>query len=151
MLRDQLLSRVRILVTPWTVGHRAPLSIGFPKQEYWSGLSFPPPGDLPDTGIKPEFLASLPLEGRFFPLCHKVTLYSLWLTSNLRGWYSETSECFLFLHQFILWFQHPLLIQGVQITVWLSPLCMALYGHSGHLNWYGSQMQSEKETGFAFK
>ena len=39
--------------TPWTVARQAPLSIGFPKQEYWSGLPFPPPGDLPDPGIKP--------------------------------------------------------------------------------------------------
>ena len=39
--------------TPWTVAHQAPLSMGFPSQEYWSGLSFPPPGDPPDPGIKP--------------------------------------------------------------------------------------------------
>ena len=39
--------------TPWTVAHQAPLSMGFSRQEYWSGLSFPPPGDLPDPGIKP--------------------------------------------------------------------------------------------------
>ena len=48
------------LVTPWTVGHQAPLSMGLPKQEYWSGLPFPSPGDLPDPGIK------LALAGRFF-------------------------------------------------------------------------------------
>ena len=40
-------------VTPWTVAHQAPLSIAFPKQEYWSGLPSPSPGDLPDSGIKP--------------------------------------------------------------------------------------------------
>ena len=39
-------------VTPWTVAHQAPLSTGFPRQEYWSGLPFPPLGDLPDPGIK---------------------------------------------------------------------------------------------------
>ena len=38
---------------PGTVAHQAPLSMGFPRQEYWSGLPFPPPGDLPDPGIKP--------------------------------------------------------------------------------------------------
>ena len=42
------------LVTPWAVAHQAPLSLGFSKQEYWSGLPFPSPGDLPDPGIKPE-------------------------------------------------------------------------------------------------
>ena len=41
-------------MTPWTVTRQAPLSIGLPKQEYWSGLPFPPPGDLPDPGNKPE-------------------------------------------------------------------------------------------------
>ena len=40
-------------VTPWIVAHRAPLSMGFPRQEYWSGLLFPSPGDLPDPGIEP--------------------------------------------------------------------------------------------------
>ena len=39
--------------TPWTVAHQAPLSMGFPRQEYWSGLPFPSPRDLPDSGIKP--------------------------------------------------------------------------------------------------
>ena len=41
-------------VTPWTVAHQAPLSHGFPGQEYWSGVPFPSPGDLPDPGIKPR-------------------------------------------------------------------------------------------------
>ena len=49
--------------TPWTVAHQAPLSMGFPRQEYWSGLPFPSPGDLPDPGIKPTFPASA---GKFF-------------------------------------------------------------------------------------
>ena len=40
-------------VTSWTVAHRAPLSMGFPRQEYWSGLLFTSPGDLPDAGIEP--------------------------------------------------------------------------------------------------
>ena len=42
------------LGTPWTVAHQAPLSMVFPRQEYWSGLTFPSPGDLPDPGFKPE-------------------------------------------------------------------------------------------------
>ena len=41
-------------VTLWTVAHQSPLSLGFPRQEYWSGLPFPSPGDLPDPGIKPK-------------------------------------------------------------------------------------------------
>ena len=46
------LSHVRLFATRWTVAHQAPLSLGFPRQEYWSGLSFPFPGDLLDPGIK---------------------------------------------------------------------------------------------------
>ena len=49
--------------TPWTVAHQAPLSMGFLRQDYWSGLPFPSPGDLPDPGIKP---GSPALVGRFF-------------------------------------------------------------------------------------
>ena len=52
-------------VTPWTVAHKVPLSIGFPKQEDWSGLSFPSPGHLPNQGIQPE---SPILAGRFFTI-----------------------------------------------------------------------------------
>ena len=46
------LSRVWLFATLWTVGHQAPLSMGFPRQEYWSGFPFPSPGDLPDPGIE---------------------------------------------------------------------------------------------------
>ena len=47
------LSHVRLFVTPWTVAHQAPLSMGFSRQEYWRRLPFPSPGDLPDQGIEP--------------------------------------------------------------------------------------------------
>ena len=47
------LSRVGLFVTPWTVAYQAPLSVGFSREEYWSGLPFPSPGDLPDSGIEP--------------------------------------------------------------------------------------------------
>ena len=52
-------------MTPWIVVLQAPLSMGFSSQEYWSGWPFPSPGDLPDPGIEPVFLASLALVGRF--------------------------------------------------------------------------------------
>ena len=60
------LSGVWIFVTPWTVAHQAPLSMGFSRQEYWSGLPFPPPGHLPNPGIEPMSLMSPALAGRFF-------------------------------------------------------------------------------------
>ena len=77
-----LLSRVLLFLTPWTVAHQAPLSMGFPRQEYWSGLPFSSPGDLPDPGVKPTSPAlqadSLPSElpGKplwlflTWPFCH---------------------------------------------------------------------------------
>ena len=46
-------SHVQFFATPWTVAHQAPLSMGFPRQEYWSGLSFPSPRDPPNPGIEP--------------------------------------------------------------------------------------------------
>ena len=50
-------------MTPWTAAHQAPLSMEFSRQEYWSGLLFPSPGDLPNLGFRPTFPA---LAGRFF-------------------------------------------------------------------------------------
>ena len=50
----KLLSRVQLLGIPWTVAYQAPPSMEFPRQEYWSGLPFPSPGNLPDPGIKPR-------------------------------------------------------------------------------------------------
>ena len=53
-------------VTPWTAAHQAPLSMEFLRQEYWSGLPCPLPGDLPDSGIEPTSLMSPALAGEFF-------------------------------------------------------------------------------------
>ena len=47
------LSRVRLFATPWTIAYQAPPSMGFSRQEYWSGLPFPSPRDLPNPGIEP--------------------------------------------------------------------------------------------------
>ena len=51
---------------PWTIAHQSSLSIGFSRQKHWSGLPFPPPGDLPYPGIEPVPLSSSALAGRFF-------------------------------------------------------------------------------------
>ena len=53
-LKVKSLSCVQLFVTPWTVANQASLSMGFSRQEYWSGLPFPSPGDLPNPGIKPR-------------------------------------------------------------------------------------------------
>ena len=61
-----MLSHVQLFfVTPGTVACQAPLSMGFPRQEYWSGLPFPFPGDLPDPAIEPTSLESPALVGGF--------------------------------------------------------------------------------------
>ena len=52
-VKVKLRSHVRLFGTPWTVAHQAPLSMGFSRQEYWSGLPTPSPEDLPDSGIEP--------------------------------------------------------------------------------------------------
>ena len=57
---------VGLFMTPWTVAHQAPLSRGFSRQEYWRGLPYPPPGDLPDPGIEPTSLRSPTLADGFF-------------------------------------------------------------------------------------
>ena len=80
------------LTTPWTVACQAPLSIGFPRQEYWSGLPFPPPGDLPNPGMELAFPVTPALVGRFS---------YLWVTWEALGWAvfpenlgpSERGEC----------------------------------------------------------
>ena len=57
---SESLSRARLSATPWTVAYQAPPSMGFSRQEYWSGLPFPSPGDLPNPGIElgsPSFQA----------------------------------------------------------------------------------------------
>ena len=61
-----MLSCVWHFATPWTIAGQAPLSMNFSRWEYWSGLPFPPPGDLPDPGIEPTSLVSPALTGRFF-------------------------------------------------------------------------------------
>ena len=52
-MKVKSLSRVRLFAIPWTIAYQAPPSMGFSRQEYWSGLPFPSPGDLPDPGIEP--------------------------------------------------------------------------------------------------
>ena len=74
-------SRVPLFVTLWTLALQAPLSMGFFSQEYWSGLSCPPPGDLPNPGIEPVSLMSAVLAGRFF------ITRTTWETPESRGYF----------------------------------------------------------------
>ena len=61
-----MFSCAQLFAIPWTVAHQTPLSMEFFRQDYWSRLPFPTPGDLPNPGIKPLSLASSALAGRFF-------------------------------------------------------------------------------------
>ena len=70
VLCAQLLSLVQLLEIPWTVACQAPLSMEFSRQEYWNGLPFPPPGDLPDPGIELTSPASPALAVDSLPLSH---------------------------------------------------------------------------------
>ena len=71
-------SCVRLFSTPWTVACQAPLSMGFSRQEYWSGLPCPPPGDLPNPGIELTSLASPALAGGF------ITISNIWVPIRYR-------------------------------------------------------------------
>ena len=66
----QSLNHVRLFVAPWTVAYQAPLSVEFSRQEYWSVLPFPTPGNLPNPEIKPTYLESPALAGGFFTTEH---------------------------------------------------------------------------------
>ena len=66
VLCAQLLSRVQLFATSWTIAHQVPLSMGFSREEDWSELPFPPPGYLPNSGNDPVSLASPALAGGFF-------------------------------------------------------------------------------------
>ena len=63
---SQSLSNVRLFAAPLTVVHQAPLPVEFSRQEFWSGMPFPTPGNLPHPGIEPASLASPALAGGFF-------------------------------------------------------------------------------------
>ena len=87
-LHAQLLSLVKLFVTLWTIADQAPLSMGFSPQEYWSGLSFIPPGALPDPGIKP---LSPALQAYSLLLSHwgnpRGFCHNIFLKGFLRLWY----------------------------------------------------------------
>ena len=81
---EHVLSSVQLFSTPWTVSCQAPLSMKFSRQEYWNGLPFPPPGDLPDPGMEPTALGSPILSGGLCQLLHLGSPY-----------YSDTTNAML--------------------------------------------------------
>ena len=101
--RAKPLQSCPLYAAPWAVAHRAPLSMGFSRQEYWGGLPCPPPGDLPDAGFEPTSLTSPVFTGRFFTtsttwqthvqptLCwaflFELNWHSQSCSSQLHGWF----------------------------------------------------------------
>ena len=97
------LSHVWLSVTPWTIAHQAPLSMGFSRQECWSGLPFPALGDLTDPGIEPASLVSPTLAGRFLTTCgnletHMSSMGFLYVSFKL-----SLLEMSIFCHNAPLW------------------------------------------------
>ena len=82
-------SSVQLFAILWAVACQAPLSMGFSKQEYWSGLPCPPPGDLPDLGIEPVPLTSPALAGRLFTTSAQWEASSLPLAPTWEAQYTE--------------------------------------------------------------
>ena len=102
-IRKWMLSHIWLFVTAWAVACQAPLSMGFSRQEYWSGLPFPSPGDHPDPGIEFMFLASLVLAGGFLttsvaweaPVCVCIyILYNTYIKSEKSSDYFSSTEIF---------------------------------------------------------
>ena len=89
-VKVKLLSCVPLSATPWTVAYQAFPPMGFSRQQYWSGLSFPSPGDLPDPGIKPRSLA---LQADALPRAnqHPVLKRALRSNSNLESLFEKGS------------------------------------------------------------
>ena len=106
-------SHVCLFATPWTVACQAPLSMGFSRQEYWSGLPCPSPGDLPDPGIEPASLVSLALQidslpteppgksklRQYFHLIRifKIFYYKILTISTFQFWFQIQINNFLYI------------------------------------------------------
>ena len=87
-------------VTPWTIAFQASLSMGFPRQEYWSGLPFSSAGDLPDPGVKPMSPA---LQAYFLPLSHQGSLNSGLRISKYYAYSASSWDFFFWVLDIIYW------------------------------------------------
>ena len=84
-------SCVQLFTTLWTIAPQVPLSMGFSRPEYWSGLPCPPPGDLPDPGIEPTCLTSPALTSRFFSSSTTWEAH-IWLTTDQKIFLEQNNE-----------------------------------------------------------
>ena len=119
----QSLSHVRFFATLWTVAHQAPLFMGFSRQEYWCGVPFPSPGDLPDPGIKPESLRSPVLAGsssaiwahrvfKIVKILYTILLWRLYVIIYL----SKPTE-----------YMAPTVNPNVKYGLWMTEMCLCKF------------------------
>ena len=116
----ELLSCVQLFVDSWTVAHQAPLSMEFSRQEYWSGLPFLNPVDLPDPGIEPVSFSSPALAGGFFTASSAWMMVLLMLSRRLWG-------CLHFLSFFFLYTASSQLFPPLCLLAHLSFLLSQLF------------------------
>ena len=153
--------RVHLFVTPWTAARQPPLSMGFSKQEFWSGLPFPIPGDLPNPGIKPVSLSSPALAGGLFTTSAAREAWNMQFSSvqSLRQVrLCDPMDCsmpdFPVHHQFperaqthVHWVGDA--IQPSQPLSYPSP-AFNLFQHQGLFQWVSSSNQVAKYWNFSF-
>ena len=139
----KLLSHVRLFATPWSVAYQASLSMGFSRQEYWSGLPFPSPGDLPNPGIKPRSPAlqadALPSEPPGKPLSTDIQKEMI-----LCGFWGEASRLRLFVTPWTVALQAPMSMGFFRQEYWSGlpcpppwdlPITQGLNPHLLHCRW----------------
>ena len=100
------LSHVRLFVTPRTVACQAPLSMGFCRQEYWSGLPCPPPGDLPDPGIKSMSPVSPAFQADSLPLSHLLRDLPYYISTSVLILISKENKILPLLYDGLIISQH---------------------------------------------
>ena len=123
-------SCVRLFVTPWTVALQAPLSMGFSRQEYWSGLPLPSPGNLPDPGIEPGWLSHI--AGRFFNIWATREAWGspcVYIYLSFSGFHSHLGPCRA-LSRRRQWHPTPVLLPGKSYG-WRSLVGCSPWGHWG--------------------
>ena len=126
-------SYVQVFVTPWTVAHQAPLSMGFSRQEDWSGLSCPLSGYLPDPGIEPTSLISPALAGTF----------STTSAFGNHSWFCQSHLSFI--HSGV--FRSPITLQalgqGLEVHQWTCPLVLSTGSGDIRLSWGALESDSQ--------
>ena len=140
------LNCVQLFATPWTVAYQASQSIGFSRQEYWSGLPCLPPGDLPKAGIEPVPLMSLALAGRFFTTSATWEAISqgLFSTNGLQGPHGPISYLISIWHLISHHHQsllsvdvlRPCVLSNIRVVwfggedkVFFSPVCLCCWSY----------------------